>query len=99
MRPELRPPAGTIRASGRLRLLPGVRHRLQPLNVLKVTTLPLNVASRARVIGPLLDLGDPSLVIGSQQLLHRLNLWINAHEPQPPSRSSSLPSSYRLSST
>jgi len=67
--------------------------------MLKMATLALKVAGRARVVSPLLNFGDPRLVVGSQQFLHRLNLWINAHEPQPPSRSSSLPSSYRLSST
>jgi hypothetical protein len=33
--------------------------------MLKVSALPPNIAGRARVVSPLLNLGDPSLMIGS----------------------------------
>jgi hypothetical protein len=47
------------------------RHRPQPLNMLKIATPLLDIAGRGRIIGPLPDLGDPSLMNGPQQLSQR----------------------------
>jgi hypothetical protein len=62
-----------------------------------VAALSFEVTSRASFISPCLHLGDAGLMFGPQRLLEYLDVRVNAHG-QPPSRSSSLPSSYRLSS-
>lgn len=52
--------------SGRVGLLPGVRHRLEALDVGKVAALALEVAGLAGLVCPLLNLGDPRLVVGAE---------------------------------
>jgi hypothetical protein len=45
--------------------------------MLKIATLLLDIGGRGRIVGPLPDLGDPTLMIGSQQFPAAPDLWIN----------------------
>jgi hypothetical protein len=62
-----------------------------------VAALPFDVASRTSFISPRLHLGNTGLMLDPQRISECLYVRVNAHG-QPPSRSSSLPSSYRLPS-